>query len=153
MIVLALMLPLVFWIASRLLQKQLLDPLFNLRGEAGAIADGDLEHAIANTDRRDEIGHLATQLRRYARCRAQTIVDLKETNCRSSASCRRPSWPSSASPRSSTVKLGDNKRQNMTVLFSDIRNFTDLVGEDDAGRELRLHQLLSGAHGTGHPRP
>ena len=35
MIVLALLLPLVFWIASRLLQKQLLDPLFNLRGEAG----------------------------------------------------------------------------------------------------------------------
>src|SRR5262249_28743283 len=35
MVVLAVMLPIVFWIASRLLQKQLLEPLFNLRGEAG----------------------------------------------------------------------------------------------------------------------
>ena len=59
MIVLAVLLPVVFWIASRLLQRQLLDPLFNLRGEAGAIAQGDLDQAIANTDRRDEIGHFA----------------------------------------------------------------------------------------------
>lgn len=58
MAVLALMLPIVFWISSRLLQRQILDPLFNLRGEAAAIAEGDLEHNIANTDRRDEIGHL-----------------------------------------------------------------------------------------------
>src|SRR5262249_54442429 len=59
MLALAVMLPIVFWIASRLLQRQLLDPLFNLRGEAGAIAQGDLEQAIANTDRKDEIGQLA----------------------------------------------------------------------------------------------
>jgi len=56
MVVLALLLPVVFWIASRLLQKQILDPLFNLRGEAGAIAEGDLNQAIANTERSDEIG-------------------------------------------------------------------------------------------------
>src|SRR5262249_44439207 len=59
MLALAVMLPIVFWIASRLLQRQLLDPLFNLCGEAGAIAQGDLEQAIANTDRKDEIGQLA----------------------------------------------------------------------------------------------
>src|SRR5258708_3451228 len=59
MVVLALLLPVVFWIASRLLQKQLLEPLFNLRGEAGAIAEGDLTQAIANTERTDEIAHLA----------------------------------------------------------------------------------------------
>src|SRR5262249_28970693 len=56
LLVLALALPIVFWIASRLLQKQLIDPLLTLRGEAGAIAGGDLDHAIANTSRRDEIG-------------------------------------------------------------------------------------------------
>src|SRR3990167_4650882 len=39
LVVLALMLPVVFWIASRLLQRQVLDPLLNLRGEAGAIAE------------------------------------------------------------------------------------------------------------------
>src|SRR4029453_14431014 len=40
MVVLALLLPVVFWVASRLLQKQLLDPLLNLRGESAAIAYG-----------------------------------------------------------------------------------------------------------------
>ncbi len=70
MAVLALMLPLVFWLASRLLQRQILDPLLNLRGEAGAIAGGDLDHAIANTDRRDEIGHLARSFASMRDCRA-----------------------------------------------------------------------------------
>ena len=55
MVVLAVLLPIVFWIAARLLQRQLLDPLFNLRGEAGAIAQGNLEQAIANTDRIDDL--------------------------------------------------------------------------------------------------
>src|SRR5918993_42000 len=86
MIVLALLMPVVFWIASRLLQKQLLDPLFNLRGEAGAIAQGDLNQAIANTDRRDEIGQLAT----------------------------------------SFAAMRDAVRKTITILFSDIRNFTTL---------------------------
>ena len=40
MVMLALMLPAIFWIASRLLQRQIIDPLLNLRGEAGAIAGG-----------------------------------------------------------------------------------------------------------------
>ncbi|HTB35529.1 MAG TPA: methyl-accepting chemotaxis protein, partial [Reyranella sp.] len=80
MIVLALLLPQVFWIASRLLQKQLLDPLFNLRGEAGAIAEGDLTQAIANTDRRDEIGQLAKSFASMRDAVRKTILDLKETN-------------------------------------------------------------------------
>ena len=74
------MLPLVFWIASRLLQKQLLDPLFNLRGEAGAIAEGDLDQAIANTDRRDEIGQLAKSFASMRDAVRKTILDLKDTN-------------------------------------------------------------------------
>ena len=69
-----------FWIASRLLQKQLLDPLFNLRGEAGAIAEGDLDQAIANTDRRDEIGQLATSFAAMRDAVRRTITDLKDTN-------------------------------------------------------------------------
>ena len=51
------------------------------------------------------------------------------------------------------VELGDNKRRNMTILFSDIRNFYDPVGGHDAGRELRLHQHLSRAHGPGDSNP
>src|SRR6202008_1520241 len=71
LIVLTLALPIVFWIASRLLQKQLLDPLLTLRGEAGAIAGGDLDHAIANTApaRRDR--QPRHQLRHDAQRRAQ----------------------------------------------------------------------------------
>ena len=80
MIVLAVLMPIVFWIASRLLQKQLLDPLFNLRGEAGAIAEGDLNQAIANTDRRDEIGQLAKSFAAMRDAVRKTITDLKDTN-------------------------------------------------------------------------
>jgi HAMP domain-containing protein len=80
MVVLALLLPVVFWIASRLLQKQLLEPLFNLRGEAGAIAEGDLSQAIANTERSDEIGQLAKSFASMRDAVRKTILDLKDTN-------------------------------------------------------------------------
>jgi len=126
MIVLALALPIVYWIASRLLQKQLLDPLLNLRGEAGAISDGDLEHAIANTDRRDEIGHLARSFAAMRDAVRSRIVDLKETNMSIERFVPRAFLAMIGKPSIVTVMLGDNKRQDMTVLFSDIRNFTTL---------------------------
>jgi class 3 adenylate cyclase len=126
MIVLAVMLPLVFWIASRLLQKQLLDPLLNLRGEAGAISDGDLEHSIANTDRRDEIGHLARSFAAMRDAVRRTIIDLKETNVSIERFVPQAFLAMIGKPSIVTVMLGDNKRQDMTVLFSDIRNFTAL---------------------------
>src|SRR5258708_7353017 len=80
LLVLALALPIVFWIASRLLRKQLLDPLLTLRGQAGAIAGGDLDHAIANTARRDEIGSLATSFHMILSAVRRTIADLNQTN-------------------------------------------------------------------------
>ena len=126
MIVLALMLPIVYWIASRLLQKQLLDPLLNLRGEAGAISDGDLEHPIANTDRRDEIGHLARSFAAMRDAVRNRIVDLKETNMSIERFVPRAFLAMIGKPSIVTVMLGDNKSQDMTVLFSDIRNFTTL---------------------------
>jgi len=126
MILLAVMLPLVFWIASRLLQKQLLDPLLNLRGEAGAISDGDLEHSIANTDRRDEIGHLARSFAAMRDAVRRTIIDLKETNVSIERFVPQAFLAMIGKPSIVTVMLGDNKRQDMTVLFSDIRNFTTL---------------------------
>ncbi|HEV3489338.1 MAG TPA: HAMP domain-containing protein, partial [Reyranella sp.] len=101
MVVLALLLPVVFWIASRLLQKQLVDPLFNLRGEAGAIAQGDLTQAIANTERGDEIGQLAKSFARCATRCARPFSTSSRPTSRSSASCRALSWQSSASRRSS----------------------------------------------------
>ena len=126
MIVLALMLPIVYWIASRLLQRQLLDPLLNLRGEAGAISDGDLEHPIANTDRRDEIGHLARSFAAMRDAVRNRIVDLKETNMSIERFVPRAFLAMIGKPSIVTVMLGDNKSQDMTVLFSDIRNFTTL---------------------------
>lgn len=126
MIVLALMLPIVYWIAARLLQKQLLDPLLNLRGEAGAISEGDLEHTIANTDRRDEIGHLARSFDAMRDAVRRTIVDLKETNVSIERFVPQAFLAMIGKPSIVTVMLGDNKRENMTVLFSDIRNFTTL---------------------------
>jgi class 3 adenylate cyclase len=126
MIVLALMLPIVFWISSRLLQRQILDPLFNLRGEAGAIAEGDLDHAIANTDRRDEIGHLARSFEAMRGAVRSTIFDLKETNLSIERFVPQAFLAIMGKPSIVSVMLGDNKRQNMTVLFSDIRNFTTL---------------------------
>jgi class 3 adenylate cyclase len=126
MIVLALMLPIVFWISSCLLQRQILDPLFNLRGEAGAIAEGDLEHAIANTDRRDEIGHLARSFEAMRGAVRNTIFDLKETNLSIERFVPQAFLAIMGKPSIVSVMLGDNKRQNMTVLFSDIRNFTTL---------------------------
>jgi class 3 adenylate cyclase len=126
MIVLALLMPVVFWIASRLLQKQLLDPLFNLRGEAGAIAQGDLNQAIANTDRRDEIGQLANSFAAMRDAVRKTITDLKDTNLSIERFVPQAFLAIVGKPSIVEVELGDNKRKNMTILFSDIRNFTTL---------------------------
>jgi class 3 adenylate cyclase len=126
MIVLALLMPVVFWIASRLLQKQLLDPLFNLRGEAGAIAQGDLNQAIANTDRRDEIGQLAKSFAAMRDAVRKTITDLKDTNISIERFVPQAFLAIVGKPSIVEVELGDNKRKNMTILFSDIRNFTTL---------------------------
>jgi len=126
MIVLALMLPVVFWIAARLLQRQILDPLFNLRGEAGAVADGDLDHAIANIERRDEIGHLARSFASMRDAVRTTINDLKETNLSIERFVPHAFLAMLGKPNIVSVALGDNKRQEMTILFSDIRNFTTL---------------------------
>lgn len=126
MLVLAVMLPLVFWIAARLLQKHLLDPLLNLRGEAGAISEGDLEQAIANTDRRDEIGHLARSFAAMRDAVRGRIQDLKETNVSIERFVPQAFLAMIGKPSIVTVSLGDNKRQEMTVLFSDIRNFTTI---------------------------
>ena len=126
LVVLALALPIVFWIASRLLQKQLLDPLLALRGEAGAIAGGDLDHAIANTSRRDEIGSLAVSFDRMRSAVRNTIVDLKQTNTAIERFVPQAFLTMIGKPSIVSVSLGDNTRKEMTVLFSDIRNFTTL---------------------------
>jgi class 3 adenylate cyclase len=126
LLVLALAMPVVFWIASRLLQKQLLDPLFNLRGEAGAIAQGDLNQAIANIDRRDEIGQLARSFAAMRDAVRKTITDLKDTNISIERFVPQAFLAIVGKPSIVEVELGDNKRKNMTILFSDIRNFTTL---------------------------
>ncbi len=46
LIVMLIALPLIFLLASYLLRRQLLNPLFRLRSQARAIADGDLDHAM-----------------------------------------------------------------------------------------------------------
>lgn len=125
-IVLAIMLPLVFWVASRLLQRQLLDPLFNLRGEAGAIAHGDLGQAIANTGRRDEIGQLARSFASMRDAVRGTILDLKHTNLSIERFVPKAFLAIVGKPSIVEVELGDNKRERMSILFSDIRSFTTL---------------------------
>jgi class 3 adenylate cyclase len=126
MVVLAVMLPLVFWIASRLLQRELLDPLLDLRGEAGAIAEGDLEQAIANTDRKDEIGQLARSFATMRNAVRDTINDLKHTNLSIERFVPRAFLAIVGKPKIVDVELGDNKREEMSILFSDIRSFTTL---------------------------
>jgi len=126
LLVLAVMLPIVFWIAARLLQRQLLDPLFNLQGEAGAIAKGDLEQAIANIDRKDEIGQLAASFASMRDAVRRTITDLRQTNLSIERFVPHAFLAIVGKPSIVDVQLGDNKRRNMTVLFSDIRNFTTL---------------------------
>jgi class 3 adenylate cyclase len=122
--VLLLTLPLVFWAASRLVQRQLLNPLFRLRTQAGAIADGDLDHAIADTDRRDELGNLATSFATMRDAVRRTILDLKETNTSIERFVPRAFLSLMGKPSIVSLKLGDNSLRNMTVLFSDMRNFT-----------------------------
>jgi class 3 adenylate cyclase len=126
LLVLLLALPLVFWLASRLLQRQLLNPLFRLRAQAGAIAGGDLAHAIGDTDRRDEIGNLATSFATMRDAVRRTILDLKETNTSIERFVPRPFLTLMGKPSVVSLELGDNMRRNMTVLFSDMRNFTGL---------------------------
>lgn len=126
MIVLALMLPVVFWIASRLLQRHLLDPLFNLRSEAGAIAGGNLDQAIASTERRDELGQLAQSFASMRDSVRRTILDLKTTNQSIERFVPKAFLAIMGKPSIVDVRLGDNKRRDMTVLFSDIRDFTTL---------------------------
>jgi class 3 adenylate cyclase len=125
-VVLAVMLPIVFWISARLLQRQLLDPLFSLRGEAGAIAAGDLEQAIANTNRVDEIGQLAKSFASMRDAVRRTILDLKHTNVSIERFVPQAFLSIVGKPSVADVELGDNKRRTMTVLFSDIRGFTTL---------------------------
>ncbi len=124
--VLALMLPVVYWLAARLLQRRILDPLFSLRGEAAAIAEGDLDHAIANTERRDEIGHLARSFSSMRDAVRQTINDLRETNLSIERFVPQAFLAKLGKPNIRSVELGDNRREEMTILFSDIRNFTSL---------------------------
>ena len=126
LIVLLLSLPLVFWLASRLLQRQLLNPLFRLRTQARAIAGGDLDHAIADTDRRDEIGNLATSFAGMRDAVRRTILDLKETNTAIERFVPRAFLALMGKRSIVSLRLGDNTRRNMTVLFSDMRNFTGL---------------------------
>ena len=126
MLVLAVMLPLVFWIASRLLQRQMLDPLLNLRREAGAIAEGDLEQAIANTERKDEIGQLARSFASMRDAVRTTITNLRRTNLSIERFVPRAFLSIIGKPSIVDVELGDNKREEMSVLFSDIRAFTTL---------------------------
>ena len=125
-VVLAIMLPLVFWIASRLLQRQLLDPLFSLRGEAGAIAAGDLDQAIANTGRVDEIGQLASSFASMRDAVRRTILDLKHTNVSIERFVPQAFLSIVGKPSVADVELGDNRRRTMSILFSDIRGFTTL---------------------------
>lgn len=125
-VVLAVMLPLVFWIASRLLQRQLLDPLFSLRGEAGAIAAGDLDQAIANTGRIDEIGQLASSFASMRDAVRRTILDLKHTNVSIERFVPQAFLSIVGKPSVADVELGDNRRRTMSILFSDIRGFTTL---------------------------
>lgn len=126
LLVLTLMLPLVFWIASRLLQHQLLDPLLNLQGEAGAIAKGDLDHAIANTDRKDEIGQLAASFASMRDSVRRTITDLRQTNLSIERFVPHAFLAIVGKRSIVDVQLGDNSRRNMTVMFADIRSFTAL---------------------------
>lgn len=126
MVLLALTLPLVYWIASRLLQRRIIDPILNLRGEAGAIADGDLDHVIANTDRLDEIGHLARSFASMRDSVRSRINDLRETNLAIERFVPRAFLAKLGKPNIVSVELGDNKREHMTIMFSDIRNFTAL---------------------------
>ncbi|SKA38240.1 Adenylate cyclase, class 3 [Enhydrobacter aerosaccus] len=124
--VLVVTLPLLYWISARLLQKQLLDPLFSLREEAGAIAAGDLDHPIANTDRRDEIGHLAHSFDLMRGAVRRTILDLKNTNLSIGRFVPHAFLTLIGKPSIVSVQLGDNTNKEMTVLFSDIRGFTRL---------------------------
>ncbi|MCW5738029.1 MAG: HAMP domain-containing protein [Enhydrobacter sp.] len=131
MVVLVVLLPAVFWIAARLLQRQLLDPLFNLRGEAGAIAQGDLDQAIANTDRVDEIGQLAVSFASMRDAVRRTILDLKHTNLSIERFVPQAFLAIIGKPSIVDVALGDNKREKMSILFSDIRSFTTLSEDMD----------------------
>jgi len=124
--VLFLLLPLVYIIAARLLQKQLLDPLFKLRSQARAIAEGDLDQSIADTGRRDEIGHLASSFASMRDAVRRTITDLRETNASIERFVPKPFLTIMGKSSIVSVQLGDNRRRDMTVLFSDIRNFTGL---------------------------
>ncbi len=126
LVVLLLAMPLIFWLSSALLQHQLLNPLFRLRGQARAIAEGDLELAIADTGRRDEIGNLATSFASMRDSVRQTIADLKATNRAIERFVPRAFLAIIGKPSIVTVRLGDNRELEMTVLFSDIRNFTGL---------------------------
>ena len=126
MLVLAVMVPIVWLVASRLLQKQILDPLFNLRGEAGAIAQGDLNQTIANIGRKDEIGQLAASFAAMRDSVRETITDLKETNLSIERFVPHAFLSIVGKPSIVEVELGDNKRRDMTILFADIRNFTTL---------------------------
>ena len=142
----------IYIVASRLLQRQLLDPLFKLRSQARAIADGDLEQSIADTGRRDEIGNLATSFASMRDAVRRTILDLRETNTSIERFVPKPFLTIMGKPSIVSVKLGDNRRLRHDGTVLRHPQFHRSLRADDARREFRLHQLLSRAHGAGHSR-
>ena len=127
MIVLAVLLPIVFWIAARLLQRQLLDPLFNLRGEAGASPRAISSRPSPTPTGIDEIGQLAKS---FASMRDAVRADDPRSQAdqpvdRALRAARLP-----GDHRQAVDRRGRAGRQqaarSMSILFSDIRSFTTL---------------------------
>src|SRR5262249_62355005 len=72
------------------------------------------------------IGQLAKSFASMRDSVRSTIFDLKRTNLSIERFVPRPFLAIVGKPSIVDVELGDNKRQDMSVLFSDIRSFTTL---------------------------
>ncbi|MCX7997516.1 MAG: HAMP domain-containing protein [Leptospiraceae bacterium] len=108
-----------------LFAKYLTNPIYALSSAAKEIAKGNMETTV-DISRRDELGELATSFNHMAKSLAEAYTELRATNKAYSRFVPIEFLQLLGRRSILEVKLGDQVRKEMTVLFADIWSFTTI---------------------------
>lgn len=110
-------------LGSYFLARKLSEPVLKLQGSAAKIAAGDLDHR-AEIHLSDEIGALATSFNDMSRSLQTSFNRLQET-LNSFERFVPNKFLSAIAPNGiENIHVGEAVKKNVTILFSDIRNYT-----------------------------
>lgn len=119
-------LPFLFAFVLWLFQRQLLEPISHLKASATQIADGAFETEVLDRERQDEVGDLARSFEKMRLGIRSRIDELRLVNKSIERFVPRSFLDLLQKDSIVSVRLGDNTKKEMTILFSDIRDFTTL---------------------------